>query len=74
MACASLAIRKLSHHGSILIYSVQPRKGKNMCEDYPCCGHEMNDCEGQLYGSDEVIKRDMWRMMSRMADAEMGDL
>ena len=27
-----------------------------MCEDFPCCGHEMNDCNGQLYGSDESIK------------------
>lgn len=26
-----------------------------MCEDYPCCGHEMGDCEGLLYGSDESI-------------------
>ncbi len=27
------------------------------CEDFPCCGHEMGDCEGHLYGSDESIKR-----------------
>ena len=27
-----------------------------MCEDYPCCGHEMGDCDGSLYGSDEAIK------------------
>ena len=27
-----------------------------MCEDYPCCGHELNDCEGKLYGTDEDIK------------------
>lgn len=26
------------------------------CEDFPCCGHEAGDCEGQLYGSDESIK------------------
>ena len=26
------------------------------CEDYPCCGHEMNDCDGSLYGTDEAIK------------------
>ncbi len=26
------------------------------CEDYPCCGHEMGDCDGQKYGSDESIK------------------
>jgi hypothetical protein len=26
------------------------------CEDYPCCGHELGDCEGNLYGSDESIK------------------
>jgi hypothetical protein len=45
-----------------------------MCEDFPCCGHEMNDCDGSLYGSDESIKQDMWHMMTRMADAEMGDL
>jgi hypothetical protein len=28
------------------------------CEDYPCCGHEAGDCNGQLYGSDEAIKAD----------------
>lgn len=27
-----------------------------MCEDFPCCGHEAGDCEGQKYGSDESIK------------------
>jgi len=27
-----------------------------MCEDFPCCGHEMGDCNGALYGSDESIK------------------
>lgn len=26
------------------------------CEDWPCCGHEWGDCEGQKYGSDEDIK------------------
>ena len=26
------------------------------CEDYPCCGHEMGDCFGQKYGTDEQIK------------------
>lgn len=25
------------------------------CEDFPCCGHEANDCDGSLYGSDESI-------------------
>ena len=30
------------------------------CEDYPCCGHEMNDCDGSLYGSDESIKAQVW--------------
>lgn len=27
------------------------------CEDYPCCGHERGDCEGNLYPSDEAIKQ-----------------
>jgi hypothetical protein len=31
-----------------------------MCEDFPCCGHEMNDCDGSLYGSDESIKSQVW--------------
>ena len=30
------------------------------CEDYPCCGHEMNDCDGSLYGSDKSIKLASW--------------
>ena len=34
-----------------------------MCEDFPCCGHEMGDCEGLLYGSDEDIKRQVYLEM-----------
>lgn len=26
-----------------------------MCEDYPACGHELGDCDGSKYGSDESI-------------------
>lgn len=33
------------------------------CEDYPCCGHEAGDCNGQLYGSDEAIKEQVYREM-----------
>ncbi|MBG6106579.1 hypothetical protein [Frigoribacterium sp. CG_9.8] len=36
-----------------------------MCEDYPCCGHEPGDCNGQLYGSDESIKNDEMARMIR---------
>ena len=39
----------------------------NTCEDYPCCGHEMNDCDGSLYGSDEEIKE---RVFARGAYAD----
>lgn len=28
----------------------------DICEDYPCCGHEMGDCSGKRYGTDESIK------------------
>ncbi len=37
------------------------------CEDYPCCGHEMNDCDGSRYGSDEAIKE---RAIARGAYAD----
>jgi hypothetical protein len=33
------------------------------CEDFPCCGHEMGDCDGSKYGSDEDIKREAMRRM-----------
>lgn len=29
-----------------------------MCEDFPCCGHEAGDCNGQKYGSDASIQND----------------
>jgi hypothetical protein len=32
-----------------------------ICEDYPACGHEQGDCNGQRYGSDEFIKEDAMR-------------
>jgi len=35
-----------------------------MCEDYPCCGHEMGDCEGQKYGSDEAIIEQEYRRIA----------
>jgi len=35
------------------------------CEDYPCCGHELNDCDGKKYGSDEAIKEKAWKFMAR---------
>ena len=28
------------------------------CEDWPLCGHEVGDCEGRLYDTDENIKAD----------------
>lgn len=31
------------------------------CEDYPCCGHELGDCNGLKYGSDESIKEQVYR-------------
>jgi hypothetical protein len=37
------------------------------CEDFPCCGHELNDCDGSKYGSDQAIKEQMWRDMERQA-------
>ena len=53
-------------HDQVLMDShncyVQEHGGR--CEDYPCCGHEAGDCNGQLYGSDEAIKEqvyDAWR-------------
>ena len=39
----------------------------NRCEDFPCCGHELGDCNGQKYGSDESIKE---RVYSRINDAD----
>jgi hypothetical protein len=35
-----------------------------MCEDYPCCGHEAGDCNGNLYGSDESIKARVYAQMN----------
>ena len=39
------------------------------CEDYPCCGHELGDCDGSLYGSDESIKQ---RALERLAAEDDG--
>lgn len=36
-----------------------------MCEDYPCCGHDAGDCNGQRYGSDEAIKDAEYRRIER---------
>jgi len=30
------------------------------CEDFPCCGHELGDCDGSKYGSDESIKQQVY--------------
>lgn len=35
------------------------------CEDYPCCGHELGDCDGSKYGSDEDIKQAVYDRYER---------
>lgn len=45
------------------------------CEDYPACGHEMGDCEGLKYGSDEAIKarvQEQWDTGHGYCDHENG--
>jgi len=42
--------------------------GGNMCEDYPCCGHELGDCGGGLYGSDDSIKQAVYDSMAEEDD------
>lgn len=46
---------------------VQSNGGR--CEDYPCCGHEFGDCNGQKYGSDDAIKEQMYEDMARGYDS-----
>jgi hypothetical protein len=46
-------VRLMENHNC----ETQQRGG--LCEDYPCCGHEFGDCNGELYGSDEAIKEDV---------------
>lgn len=33
-----------------------PEMVNGHCVDFPCCGHELGDCDGSKYGSDEDIK------------------
>lgn len=40
-------------------------RGKTLCEDFPCCGHERGDCNGGLYGSDESIIQAEYDRMAR---------
>lgn len=40
------------------------------CEDYPCCGHELGDCDGSKYGTDEEIKQ---RVYDRYKDEDYND-
>lgn len=51
-------------------HSCDVQKFGGHCEDYPCCGHENGDCNGQLYGSDEAIKE--YAMEHSMCDHENG--
>jgi hypothetical protein len=44
-------------------HSCQIQQQGGVCEDFPCCGHERGDCNGQKYGSDEKIKQDVYRAM-----------
>jgi hypothetical protein len=51
-------------------HSCEVQSNGGHCEDYPCCGHEWGDCNGEKYGSDEVIKE--YTMAHVMCDHENG--
>ena len=45
------------------------------CEDWPCCGHEAGDCNGERYGTDEEIKASVekaWLEGHGLCDHEAG--
>lgn len=44
-------------------HSCDVQENGGRCEDYPCCGHELGDCNGLKYGSDEAIKAEAYRVM-----------
>lgn len=44
--------------GLIASHSCDVQQNGGRCEDFPCCGHEMGDCNGLKYGSDEAIQAD----------------
>lgn len=46
-------------------HSCDVQDNGGVCEDFPCCGHEYGDCNGQKYGSDEAIKAEVYERMSR---------
>lgn len=60
---ASRDVALLQHHSC----DIQSNGGH--CEDFPCCGHELGDCNGLKYGSDESIKSDP----HLLCDHENGD-
>ncbi len=51
---STLDLHLLANHSC----DIQTQGGR--CEDFPCCGHEAGDCNGELYGSDEAIKESVY--------------
>ena len=41
-------------------HSCDVERNGGQCEDAPACGHEAGDCNGELYGSDEAIKEQVY--------------
>lgn len=64
--------------GDTILYqnhSCEVQESGGTCEDYPCCGHEPGDCNGQRYGSDEAIKEQVelqWRNGHGYCDHQEG--
>lgn len=56
-SCAACSFTTLDM-GLLQNHNCETQARGGQCEDYPCCGHEMGDCNGLLYGSDEAIKSD----------------
>ena len=66
--CSDCGFASADRH-LVLNHSCDVSSHGGYCEDFPCCGHERGDCNGQLYGSDEAIKSDP----HLLCDHEMGD-
>ena len=64
----------LSTHDEALMerHSCDVQENGGRCEDYPCCGHEFGDCNGELYGSDEAIKEQAMADIYAEADYDDG--
>lgn len=55
-------------HDLVKYHDCETEENGGVCIDWPCCGHELGDCNGRKYGSESSMRDTYYKLADKYGD------